>query len=187
MDNEIERLKREVERLQKALEAKQQVSVASPSLINNHELIEDLARYQEGLYTQQQVKKKWREVIDEKTWETLGSDDELVQAIEARRVQRVRSGAFKRERAQQHITKGPDVLEKIMSNPASNERHRIDAVKALDALADPGPQAAAPADHYHIVIDLSGDSKLKDPADVIVIDATPLKTPADKTEDDWQR
>src|SRR6516164_10522669 len=110
MDNEIERLKREVERLQKALEAKQQVSVASPSLINNHELIEDLARYQEGLWTQQQVKKRWREVIDEKTWNELGSDDELVQAIEARRVQRVRSGATKKELAQMHIVRGPNRL-----------------------------------------------------------------------------
>ena len=145
MDNEIERLKREVERLQKALEAKQQVSVASPALINNHELIEDLARYQEGLWTQQQVKKRWREVIDEKTWNELGSDDELVRAIEARRVQRVRSGAFKRELAQKHIIKAPDILEKIMSDDSANARHRVDSIKALDALADPGPQTAPPS------------------------------------------
>src|SRR6516162_9120780 len=115
--DELEYLRRENERLRRALEARQQVSVASPSLINNHELIEDLARYQEGLWTQQQVKKRWREVIDEKTWETLGSDDELVQAIEARRVQRVRSGAFKRELAQKHIIRGPDVLATIMDDP----------------------------------------------------------------------
>ena len=192
MDNEIERLKREVERLQKALEAKQQVSVASPSLINNHELIEDLARYQEGLYTQQQVKKRWREVIDEKTWNELGSDDELVRAIEARRVQRVRSGAFKRERAQQHITKAPDILEKIMSDDDANERHRIDAAKVLDSLADPGPQSTPPADRFIITIDLTADAKLRsaepDPNDVIVIEAT--KPPAaitDKSEDDWGR
>ena len=74
-----------------------------------------------------------------------------------------------------------------MSDDDANERHRIDAAKALDALADPGPQAVPPAEHFHIVIDLSGDSKLKDPNDILVIDAT--KTPAaiaNKTEDEWK-
>src|SRR6516162_7703452 len=176
MDNELEHLRKEVERLQKALNDRQQVSVASPALINNHELIEDLARYQEGLWTQQQVKKRWREVIDEKTWNKLGSDDELVRAIEARRVQRVRSGAFKRELAQRHIIRGPDVLATIMDDPQANARHRVDSIKALDALADPGSQTAPASDRFVIHIDLTADAKLKgiepDPADVIIIDAT---------------
>ena len=175
MDNELEHLRKEVERLQKALNDRQQVSVASPALINNHELIEDLARYQEGLWTQQQVKKRWRELIDEKTWNELGSDDELVRAIEIRRVQRVRSGAYKRERAQQHIVKAPDILEKIMSDDNANARHRVDSIKALDALADPGPQTAPPAELFRIVIDLTADAKLKsaepDPHDIITIEA----------------
>jgi hypothetical protein len=75
-----------------------------------------------------------------------------------------------------------------MSNPAANERHRIDAAKALDALADPGPQPALPADRFFIRIDLTGDAKLKstepDPADIITIEATPRKT---QVEDDWTR
>src|SRR6516164_10430319 len=185
--DELEHLRKENERLRKALDAKQQVSVASPSLINNHELLEDLARYQEGLYTQQQVKKRWREVIDEKTWNELGSDDELVRAIEARRVQRVRSGAFKRESAQKHIIKAPDILEKIMSDDSANARHRVDSIKALDALADPGPQTAPPADRFIITIDLTGDSKLRsaepDPNDVITIEATRPAAIADQSED----
>jgi len=189
--NEILRLREEVARLQAQLEA-QRVPIRSDttSLVDNSELIEDLARYQEGLYTQQQVKKRWRKLIDEKTWNELGSDDELVQAIEARRVQRVRSGAFKRERAQQHITKAPDVLEKIMSDDSANARHRVNSIKALDALADPGPQSALPAEKFIITIDLTGDSKIKDPRDILTIDATPLKTPtaiANKSEDDWER
>jgi hypothetical protein len=189
--DELEYLRRENERLQKALDDRQRVSVASSSLINNAELLEDLCRYQEGLYTQQQVKKRWRGVIDEKTWNELGSDDALIEAIEARRVQRVRSGAFKRERSQQLITKAPDILEKIMSDNSANERHRIDAVKALDSLTDPGPQTTPPADKFYIRIDLSADSKLRsaepDPNDVIVIDATRPAAIASKTEDDWGR
>ena len=187
MDNELEQLRRENERLRKALNDRQQVSVASPSLINNHELIEDLARYQEGLHTQQQIKKKWRELIDEKTWKTLGSDDELVRAIEARRVQRVRSGAFKRERAQQHVTRAPDALAAIMDDSKANHRHVVDAVKALDALADPGPQATPAADRFVIHIDLTGDAKLKgiepDPNDVIIIEGTRPTAIANKEDD----
>ena len=187
MDNELEHLRKEVERLQKALNDRQQVSVASPALIENQALLEDLARYSEGILSQQQVKKRWQELIDEKTWETLGSDDALVQAIELEKARLVRSGAAKRERAQQHIVKAPDILEKIM-----NARHRVDSIKALDALADPGPQAAPPADRFIITIDLTADAKLRsaepDPNDVIVIEAT--KPPAaitDKSEDDWGR
>ena len=188
MDNELEHLRKEVERLQKALNDRQQVSVASPALIENQALLEDLARYSEGILSQQQVKKRWQELIDEKTWETLGSDDALVQAIELEKARRVRSGAAKRERAQQHIVKAPDILEKIMSDDSANARHRVDSIKALDALADPGPQAAPPADRFIITIDLTADAKLRsaepDPHDIITIDATPRKTPI---EDDWQR
>jgi len=192
MDNELEHLRKEVERLQKALNDRQQVSVASPALIENQALLEDLARYSEGILSQQQVKKRWQELIDEKTWETLGSDDALVQAIELEKARRVRSGAAKRERAQQHIVKAPDILEKIMSDDSANARHRVDSIKALDALADPGPQAAPPADRFIITIDLTADAKLRsaepDPNDVIVIEAT--KPPAaitDKSEDDRGR
>ena len=188
MDNELEHLRKEVERLQKALNDRQQVSVASPALIENQALLEDLARYSEGILSQQQVKKRWQELIDEKTWEILGSDDALVQAIELEKARRVRSGAAKRERAQQHIVKAPDILEKIMSDDSANARHRVDSIKALDALADPGPQAAPPADRFIITIDLTADAKLRsaepDPHDIITIDATPRKTPI---EDDWQR
>jgi len=133
------------------------------------------------------VRKKWH--FDAATWELLGSDDELVRAIEETKIQRVRSGAAKRERAQQHVVRGVDVLSRIMDDPNANPRHRVDSVKALDTLAD-GPQNTSPAEKFIITIDLTGDSKLKDPRDILTIDATPLKTPAaivDKTEDDWKR
>jgi hypothetical protein len=66
----------------------------------------------------------------------------------------------------------------------------VDSIKALDALADPGPQTAPPADRFIIRIDLSADAKLRsaepDPNDVIVIDATRPAAIASKTEDDWK-
>ena len=60
------------------------------SLLDNFELIQDLARYGEGLFTRDQVKKKWRKLIIDEMWDTIGSDDQLVDAIEAEKVRRDR-------------------------------------------------------------------------------------------------
>jgi len=111
------------------------------ALIDNHELVTDLARFSETLLSESAIRKKWR--LSEETWELLGADDELVRAVEEERTRRVRSGATKRERAQQHVIRGVDVLATIMDDPKANSRHRVDSVKALDAIADPGPEAAA--------------------------------------------
>src|SRR5262249_27007297 len=170
----------------------QSVANLPQSLIDNLEFITDLARYAEGLFTEQQVKKKHH--FDDATWARLGEDEALIEKIEAEKIRRRRSGTAKRERAQQHIVKAPDILEKIMSDEGANARHRIDSVKALDSLADNGPQATPAADRFIITINLGEDAKLRstkpDPNDVIVIDATPHKTPAaitDKTKDDWKK
>ena len=128
------------------------------SLIENHEFVTDLARYAEGLYSEAAVKKKYH--FDDATWASLGNDDALVEAIEAEKIRRIRSGAAKREKAQLHIVKAPDILEKIMSDEGANARHRIDSVKALDTLADNGPRATPAADRFIINIDLGEDYKL---------------------------
>jgi len=190
--NEIPRLRKEIERLQGLLDQRTATLIPAQTdaklLHTNFEFLNDCCRYSENLLSQQDVRKKWK--LSDEDWERAGSDDKLAQAIEETKIQRIRSGATKRERAQQHITRGPTVLASIMDDPNANPRHRVDSVKALDALADPGPQPALPAEKFIITIDLSGDSKLKNPDDVITIDATPLKTPAaiaDKPEDDWKR
>jgi hypothetical protein len=161
------------------------------SLIENHEFVTDLARYAEGVLSEAAIKKKWH--FDDASWESLGSDDALVTAIESKKIQRVADGSFKREKAQQLVVKAPDILEKIMSNPDENARHRIDSAKALDALADNGPQSAPAADKFIIRIDLTADAKLKgiepNPNDIITFETTPRKTPAaitDQSEDDWK-
>src|SRR5215467_9064413 len=121
------------------------------SLRENHELVQDLCRYAENLASESAVRKKWR--LDEETWELLGADDELVRAVEEERTRRVRSGATKRELAQQHIVRGPNVLASIMDDPRANARHRVDSIKALDAIADPGPEAAAEQERIFIRMD----------------------------------
>src|SRR5262249_3399499 len=155
MDNEIEQLKREIERLQKALNDRQQVSVASPSLIDNQELITDLARYAEGLLSEAAVKKKYR--FTDEIWQSLGEDDALVEAIEAEKVRRTRNGATARERAQQHFATAPNVLGNILNDDGVSPRHKIESARELRAIAATGPEEAQAADRFVIHIDLGED------------------------------
>src|SRR5215472_16035214 len=161
-------------------------------LLADTEFVADLARYSEKLLTEKFIRRKYN--LTDDTWEQLGNDDSLVDAIEAEKTRRIRNGSAKREKAQQHIIKAPDVLEKIMSDDSQNSRHRVDAVKALDSLADNGPRAAPDADRFIIRIDLTADAKLKgiepNPNDIITFETTPRKTPAtitDQSEDDWKK
>ena len=109
----------------------------------------------------------------------------------------MRSGAAKREKAQLLVLKGPEILDGIATNPRSNDRHRIDAVKALDGLADPGTQAAHDdSDRIRVTINLGADHKIafdrpirRGPVDDEIIDGTPGPIPgflieATKKDDD---
>src|SRR6516165_10151920 len=104
----------------------------------NDELIADLARYAEGICTEAAVRRKYRDILNDEAWTTLGKDDLLVEMVEAEKVRRIRNGSAKREKAQQHITRAPDVLAAIMDDPKANARHRVDSAKALDSLAGNG-------------------------------------------------
>jgi len=156
------------------------------SLIHDPELISDLARFSEALCTESAIRKKWR--LSEDTWELLGSSDELVRAIEEEKTRRIRSGTTKCELAQQHILRGPNVLATIMDDPKANARHRVDSIKTLNAIADPGPEAAAEEQRVIIKIDLGSDTRARgqepDPADVVIIEATPRTSTPKQIEDD---
>jgi hypothetical protein len=160
-------------------------------LKDNQEFVDDCCRHSEGVLGEAAMRKKWR--FDDATWELLGSDDELVRAIAETQTHRIRSGAAKREKAQQHIVRGVDVLSKIMDDPQANVRSRVDSIKALDALADPGPQhAAAEQDRIVIRIDLGADTRAKglesNPADILIYEAavrpnTPQELPPPRKDD----
>jgi hypothetical protein len=127
------------------------------SLIENHEFITDCARYAEGLLSEKDVKK--RHHFDDNTWESLGSNEKLIEAIEAEKVRRIRNGSTKRERAQQLVVQAPGVLGDIMLDASASPKHRIDSAKALDAFAANGPEAAPASDRCQIIINL-GDEVL---------------------------
>jgi hypothetical protein len=125
---------------------------------DDNEFIADLARYAEALVSEADIKRKYR--FDDEVWTSLGSDDELVRAIEAEKVRRIRDGSSKREKSQLLITRAPAILDGIMSDPAASPRHRVDAIKTLDGFAANGPGATAPAsDRFIITINL-GDETL---------------------------
>jgi hypothetical protein len=145
------------------------------SLLKNDAFIADMARFSESILDEKTIRKRYG--FTDTTWETLGADDALVEAIEAEKVRRVRNGSAKRERAQQLVVKAPDVLGTIMLDASASPKHRIDSAKVLDTFADNGPQAAPTGDRFSIVINLGADTRLKfnksikpDPNDVEVIE-----------------
>jgi hypothetical protein len=198
---EIKQLKLKVERLQRELDAANRCKaiqqpllpqfITSDSLLKDQNFIEDMARFADGVLTEKQVRQKYH-LFDESTWVAL-NDDALVEAIELERTRRIRSGATKRELAQNHVIAAPGILNGIMTNPKESARHRLDASKILDQFADPGAQAAHDdVDRVRIVINLGADTKANgqeiNPADVLVIDTAvrPNPNPSnDKIIDSW--
>ena len=124
-------------------------------LKDDHEFIADLARFAEGLTTEEAIRKKYR--LSDDVWTKLGDDDELVRAITDEKTRRIRNGATKRERAQQLVIEAPEILGAIMRNTKNSPRHRIDAAKGLDDISGNAPEAATAQDRFVITINLNGD------------------------------
>ena len=159
----------------------------------NDALVADLARFSEGICTEAAIRRKYRDLLDNEAWTTLGKDDLLVEMVEAEQVRRIRNGAAKREKAQNFVTAAPDILNGIMTDPKANAKHKVDAIKTLDALADPGPEAAPEREYISIRIDLSADTRARgaepSPADILVFEtearpSTPKQIEANNRTDD---
>jgi hypothetical protein len=136
------------------------VANAPTDLTNNRELVADLSRFAEGVLTEQQVRRKWRH-LDQSVWDA--PDDALVNAVEAERIQRIRSGRAAREKAQNLAAQALDILGTIMTSEGNSPRHRIEAAKHLRTVADNGPEVAPPAatERFQIIINLGNDEILK--------------------------
>ena len=123
--------------------------------LEDDELIENLARFADGTLSEAAVKA--RHHLSNEEWAAMGENDRLIELVEAAKLRRIRTGATKRERAQIEIVDGPPILGKIMRDPNANERHRIDSIKTLDALASTGAEAAAAGARFEITINLGAD------------------------------
>jgi len=162
-------------------------------LINDHSFISDLARFAEGIVSQQDVKKKYR--LEESEWDALGENDELVRTVDAEKVRRIRNGSSAREKAQLKFIAAPDVLGNILTDNSASPRHRIEASRELRAVASVGPEAAPTADRFQITINLGADvihiDKPIKPEPGLhnneIINATPQAAIPDGSKDDWKR
>ena len=171
------------------------VDLQLTKLRDDESFVLDLTRFSEGVLSEQQVRRKWHLVSNE-TWDLLADDELLIERVEETKVQRIRSGAVKRELAQKHVVAAPTILHGILVDAAANPRHRIDSAKALDDMAaDRHEIAAAAADRFIISIDLgeghvetfnkplavdasdgNGAPEVKSPVvDITAIDAVPAK------------
>jgi hypothetical protein len=109
--------------------------------------VSDLAQFADGTLSETMIRKRWR--LDDATWERLGQDDELVEAIENEKLARIRSGETKRQRAQQLVIQAPNVMNQLMLDDRASPRHRIDAAKALDSFAAHGSEASSRNHQIH--------------------------------------
>jgi hypothetical protein len=159
--NEILQLRKEIARLQGLLEQRTPVPTRSNTtpLIENFELLQDLARFCEGIVTERNVRKKHK--LAESDWERLGSDEVFIEAIKRCRESRVRSGACARERAQKLFTTTPEVLGNILNDDDASARHRIEAAREIRAVAATGPEAQSPTEMFQITINIGEDYKLQ--------------------------
>jgi hypothetical protein len=116
-------------------------------------LVSDLARFSEGICSEQEVRK--RHHFDESTWNALAAHEKLFEEVEAEKLRRIRNGAAKRELAQKHVVKAPNILDTIMCDPTASPRHRVDAIRTLDHFAANAGDARASETVYVIKFDLT--------------------------------
>jgi hypothetical protein len=128
----------------------------------NSQLVQDLARYSEGLVSELDIRRRYK--FDESTWNALGENETLFAAIEDEKVRRIRNGQQKRERSQKLVTQAPNVLSEILCSKDANPRHRIDAARTLDDFSVDKPEAAAATDRFVINIVLNADNSGSEPA-----------------------
>jgi hypothetical protein len=156
---EIARLRNEIAQLQEQLKARQAPTSSTSSLINDHGFVADMARFADQILSEAEIRKKY--YLSNEDWERAGSDDALVRAIYDERTRRLRSGATKRERAQMEVVDAPPILAKILKDPAANERHRIDAAKALDVFAGGQEPAQMTSERFVININLGNNEVIR--------------------------
>jgi len=159
--NELAQLRAKVAQLEKQLGERQQLPATKlPTLARDPEFVIDMSRFAEGVLSEKQVRKKYH-LLEEADWERLATDEPLIEAIELERTRRIRSGATKRELAQNHIVAAPKILNDLMTDPKQSAKHRIDAVARLDSLTGDTPHAETEMDRVVVTITLSSDEKFR--------------------------
>jgi hypothetical protein len=138
------------------------IGLQDRQLIENQEFVSDLARFSESLLTEKFIRRKYGK-LDEASWTRLAENEELISAVEDEKIRRMRDGSTKREIAQKHIVRGPEILNSIASDVSASPRHRVDALKTLDGMAATTPESAPMSDRFIISIILNSDGSGSEP------------------------
>jgi hypothetical protein len=130
--------------------------VDATSLIESADFVLDFCRFSESLLSEKFLRRKY--AFDQATWERLGSDERVIEAIESARVMRMRNGDSAREKAQQIFVAAPAVIGSILNDSSANAKHRIEASREIRTIANVGPESTPSADRFEIKIILTGDT-----------------------------
>src|SRR6516162_3507472 len=122
----------------KQLDVKPTVDAAS--LLENADFVLDFCRFSENIIGERFLRRKYR--FDQATWERLGSDERLIEAIENERVKRTRNGDSAREKAQQLFVGAPAVIGSILNDNGASAKNRIEASRELRTIAAVGSESA---------------------------------------------
>ena len=145
------------------------------------EFTENCVRAGEGLITDRELSEIYE--LSPADFQAVSKDTALIRAIRTVRDQRVRTGQAAREAAAKHFVKAPGILDRIMTNESSNDRHKIEAVRELRQVALPENQnnPAVQSDRFIIRIDLTagGDSE-----DVLTFNKSIAVNPDDTAPDE---
>jgi hypothetical protein len=128
------------------------------TMVENDQFISDCARYAESILTRVQIERLYRHLTPA-DWDALGTDEQLVLAIQNEQTRRIRNGTSAREKAALvHATKAIDVLDGILSDDGNSPRHRIECAKELRAVATPAVENAGNlSERFTITINLGTD------------------------------
>ena len=105
------------------------------------------------MLSEQDVKKKHH--FDDATWEQLGNNDALIEAIEPEKIRRIRNGSTARERRKYCLRKR--LTCSVISCTMTAFRHDTRSTKQHSAIAANGPEATPATDRFQIIINLGAD------------------------------
>jgi hypothetical protein len=145
-------------------------------------LIEDIARYVEGLIDNDDLCGAWGIAASELT--AIKTDHDVFEAVRATKRRREQDGSAARERARKAFAKAPRVLEHILDDANAPTRAKIEASRELRAAAGfSSDELTGTTESFHITINLgAGDVKQFGLAgstrrnDNDIVDVTPTHT-----------
>ena len=143
------------------------------------ELVEDICRYTEGLLDDKAIMSAWK--MSPAELDVIKNDPQVFEAVRCAKHRREQDGSGAREAARKAFVKAPRVLERMLDDPLTPPRGKIEAARELRAAADFAPDSTGDDDRtFTIHIDLGDDKSIKTsfpitprPESDDIIDVTP--------------